>query len=120
VKKALNGVILLCMLASIAVQYNDPDGILWALVYGFGAVMAFNALRGRYDIPLLIIGIIATGIGGFLLGPDQWEGWITNEVARETGGLWVTTFFLIVILAQVLLGAKPEEPDAEPVEVSDD
>lgn len=114
-KNVLNIVILLIMASSILVQYNDPDGILWALVYGYGTVMAWNAVRNRYDIPLLVIGIVASVVGGYLLLPHQFLYWITNEVARETGGLFMTAICLSAILAQPLLGGSAEG-NATPVE----
>ena len=117
-KKALNGFILFAMIASILVQYNDPDGIVWAMVYGYGAVMAFNALRDRYDVWLLVIGIVGTLVGGILLLPDSLDNWITNEVARETGGLVMTAICLAILLAQRLIAGAPEEieDEAKPAE----
>lgn len=108
-KKALNGFILFAMIASIVVQYNDPDGILWALVYFYGAVMARNAFVNKYDIPLLIIGIVLCVGGAVALLPPQWTFWITNEVARETGGLGVTAIGLIILLIQAFMQKKSTE-----------
>ena len=36
--KALNGLFMLAFLLSVAVQYNDPDPWLWALLYGAAAI----------------------------------------------------------------------------------
>lgn len=114
-KTALNGFILFAMVASIAVQYNDPDGFLWAMVYFYGAAMAYNAVRGKFDVPLLIIGIVLCIGGAIALLPPQWTFWITNELARETGGLGVTALFLAILLIQAVWreGEAPAEPVTE-------
>jgi hypothetical protein len=106
VKKILNAILLLAMVASMAVQYNDPDGIRWMFIYGFAAAMCANALGDRYNVPLLIIGLLGYVIGAVVLTPEKWDGWITNEIARETGGLGIAAFCLVVLLVQSFM-AKP-------------
>ena len=109
-RKALNAFILFAMVASILVQYNDPDGVLWGLVYFYATVMAFQALRSNYDVPLLVIGIVLCVVGAVLLLPAQWTFWITNEIARETGGLGVTAICLSILLIQAIM----QQDDAQP------
>jgi len=45
---------------SIAVQYNDPDGLLWAGIYGFPLALAVLALFKRVNV-LAPIGAIIYG-----------------------------------------------------------
>ena len=36
--RIVNGVLCLFLILFTAVQYNDPDVLLWVLIYGIGAV----------------------------------------------------------------------------------
>lgn len=112
-KKVLNVLMLLAMVASMAVQYNDPDGIRWMFIYGFAAAMCANALRDRYNLPLLAIGLLGYVIGTVVITPKQWDGWITNEIARETGGLSIAAFCIVVLLIQKFLAKSPTESTEE-------
>lgn len=110
-KKIINLIILGAMIASIAVQYNDPDGLVWAIIYGYAAIMAINALRNQYNAPLLIIGLIGYIVGAKILLPPSLDGWITNEVARESGGLFISAICLIILIIQMILTKnKPDSP----------
>ena len=104
---------LLAMVASMAVQYNDPYGIRWMFIYGFAAAMCANALRGQYNLPLLIIGLLGYIVGVFVLMPDKWDGWITNEIAREVGGLGIAAFCIVALLVQKFLANSAPEPTEE-------
>ena len=41
--RSLNGLLALAMIVFAAVQYNDPDGPLWAVYYGVPALLALVA-----------------------------------------------------------------------------
>jgi hypothetical protein len=45
--KIANGVMLLAFVFSVAVQYNDPDGWVWMVLYGLAAVVCGLALAQR-------------------------------------------------------------------------
>ena len=45
---------------SIAVQYNDPDGLLWGAIYGFPLLLAVMALFKRVNV-LAPIGAVLYG-----------------------------------------------------------
>ncbi len=109
-KIAVSIIILVAMLASMAVQYNDPDPILWSIIYGYAAVMAANAIRNRYNAVMLFIGALGYVIGGIALLPEELEGWITNELARESGGLFVSAACMIVLIGQMFIAKSM--PDA--------
>ena len=53
---------LLC----VAVQYNDPDGWIWALIYAYGAAVTWPAIRGRYSVWALV------GAIGYFAGAIYW------------------------------------------------
>lgn len=98
------------MVASIIVQYNDPDGYVWMVIYGYATIMILNALRLQYNALLLIIGLVGYVGSGVLLLPDNLDGWITNEVARESGGLFVSGFCIAVLIIQMLFQTDSGKP----------
>ena len=104
----LNAVLCLLMLAFAGVQYNDPDGPLWALVYAVPACWAgFAAARPRrLAAPLprrLLLGCLALSLLGVLyFWPDtpRWwasEVWYETETAREGMGMMVVALVLLVV-----------------------
>ena len=109
-------VIAALMLLFAVVQYNDPDGLLWALIYVVPAAFALLALIW----PSLI-----TGTGFKLLGacvvlaaaatfyywptePDFWrqEVWWNSETAREGLGMMAVLVSLLVVFIGRLFGSK--------------
>jgi hypothetical protein len=60
-----------------AVQYNDPDPLVWILVYGAMAVVSFMAVFNRYPLQYMII-----MAGGFLVMTimyfDGFKDWLIS------------------------------------------
>ena len=103
-KIALNVLLLLWMLMSVVVQFNDPDGPLWMVIYGYGLVMIGLAIRGTYNTPLLILGIVGYILGGFVVKPDSFANLMeTNEEGRECIGLFISSGCLVIVLLQKLM-----------------
>ena len=95
------------MLLFMAVQYNDPDGLMWMLIYAvpalWSAVAAFWRLWfDRLACRILLLMSIAASFAGVVyfwpLVPQFWTRavWYEVETAREGMGL--------MIVAVVLLG----------------
>ena len=106
-----NLVVFVLFAIAVAVQYNDPDGGIWMVIYGFGAVVTFLAFRGHYN-PLSVLGAVGYVGGFFYLMPDSFEGWYTNEIAREALGLAIFGVWMIVLSAKYFrnyLSEKEEE-----------
>jgi hypothetical protein len=106
-----SGVMALLFLLATAVQYNDPDPLRWMAIYGVAGFFSLQAARGRLASPWgpAIVGLIALGwavftgrtvIGRVSLG-EVFEsvGMKTEpiEVARETLGLLIVTFWMAVL-----------------------
>ncbi len=103
-KTALNILLLLWMLMSVGVQYNDPDGLLWVVIYGYALVLIGMALRGRYKPVLLKLGVIGYILGGIVIMPDTFADMMdTNEVARECIGLFIAGGCLMIVLLQKVM-----------------
>ncbi len=103
----VNLVICLLMLLFIGVQYNDPDGPMWMIYYGFPAVwagLAFfrqSVLRKPLSNILLIASILLSIVGVVYFWPTtpHWwasEVWYETETAREGMGMMIVTVMLLV------------------------
>ncbi len=103
-------VLALLMMLFAAVQFNDPDGLKWMIIYGIPALLALvccfrpevyqsAVLRG-----LLLVSILVA-VGGMIYywpKSDKWwtqEIWWEVETAREGMGLMITVVVLVIIFA---------------------
>ena len=93
---------LLCLVSAI-LQYNDPDPLLWILIYGVTAFVSFAFAFSRisYLIPF-IFGILFL-IGTFYVFPETFEGFeigkgdIKNiEEGREAFGLLILALVMFL------------------------
>jgi hypothetical protein len=104
----------LLMAAFAAVQYNDPDALLWVVIYVIPAAWAFAAafrparVASRAGERLLWI-TVAAGVGATVFYwptvPNFWlkEVWWVEETAREGMGVMIGFAVLLVVLVDVLL-----------------
>ena len=102
-----NGILCVLMLLFVAVQYNDPDGPWWMLIYGVAAfwagLAAFRpaALTARAAMPLWAASLALAVIGVLYYWPPVAEWWRESvwwevEEAREGMGLMIVTIVLLV------------------------
>jgi hypothetical protein len=102
---------VLYFLMSVGVQYNDPDGTVWMLVYGAVLIITlFNIFSRNYRILWILYPmLIAYGVGVF-----QWSGSfehtsldafmavgmknIIQEEVRELWGLVICFIWTIVLI----------------------
>jgi hypothetical protein len=108
----------LCALFALfaIVQYNDPDAILWIVIYGITAVWAglaaFRPTRFAHSQLLLTaFGVtLLAMVGGVIYDwPQSIADWWDNEVVREGIGLIMSTVALLVV-AYTLWRARREAP----------
>jgi len=105
--KYLNIVLCLMMAFFITVQYNDPDGLLWAVIYLIPTVWAgLAAFRLQHilgDRAIAILGLsvietLALTIYYWPTTPGFWHQdvyWVT-ESAREGMGMMIASFVILV------------------------
>lgn len=104
-RPACGGLAALLALFALA-QVNDPDGALWAAVYGAAAAWCAlaavrpGALRRRPVRALLAMSLLAAAAGAIALWPDApgwWrrEVWWQTETAREGMGLMIVALTLL-------------------------
>ena len=56
--KIFNIILTLIFILFAAVQYNDPDPIVWVPIYLFTAAICAYAAMGKYNTTFLLIGLI--------------------------------------------------------------
>lgn len=80
---------------SIAVQYNDPDPILWMVIYFLPILLGSTHLLG-HNIRLYAIGLaILYTIYAVWIYPGPVPAPFNNEEFRETGGLLICVFYMV-------------------------
>jgi len=119
------GIICLLMVAFAVVQYNDPDGPIWVILYGVPAIWAGIAafrperLAWPTSRALLLISLATALILTVILWPPV-GGWWRNQVwsmgfaagsdaarmaeqAREGMGIMIMTAVLLAVAARAFL-----------------
>lgn len=93
-KKTLASLLGIVFLSFVVVQYNDPDPLLWMLVYGFASGLCFYYAFLKVSHRLLWVTTLLFIAGAIYMWPAQFEGIsigsgnINNiEEARESLGL---------------------------------
>lgn len=96
------------MLLFIAVQYNDPDGAMWMVIYAVPALWAAFAAFGQklllraLPTTLLLLSIAASAAGTVYYWPksSRWwdvDVWFNTETAREGMGMMIVTIVLLIV-----------------------
>ena len=116
--RIVNALLCLLLVVFVVVQYNDPDGPIWMLIYAVPAAWAgFAALRparllDRLPTLGLSLCLVISIVGTVILWPAEagfWqrEVWWNSELAREGMGMMVVTVALaIVALTRWRLGHR--------------
>jgi len=126
--KISNLIFAIIFIAFAALQYNDPDPIVWASIYLYAVLLCIMAYRNKFNAGLYIFGISMYLIYAIYLffdknGVINWatvhhgeniaatmkaeQPWI--EETREFGGLLM---LIIVLLLNYLKGKKLEKAAA--------
>lgn len=117
--KILNYLMTACFLFSVIVQYNDPDPLLWMLMYGLagGACVLAILNRGKWIFPAAIGAValvwaltLAPNVIGKVAFGELFEAFEMKdervEVAREMGGLLIIAFWMAVLVFDALRRKK--------------
>jgi len=111
--KILGFLFAVLFLVSAILQYNDPDTVIWIIIWSFAAVfcLAF-ALNKISFTPLFFSGIMALG-GFFFCYPEKFEGFeigvgdIKNvEEGREAFGLLIIATVLLLFAIRTYMVRK--------------
>jgi len=100
----VNGFFCILLVLFTIVQYNDPDAILWILIYGISALWAglaaFRPTQFAHNQLLLTlfgVSLLALIAGAIYDRPHSISDWYENEVVREGLGLIIATVALLVV-----------------------
>lgn len=120
------GALMTVLLAvAVAVQYNDPDPILWMAIYGAAcALSALAVVRGRAPLaPVAVVGVVALvwglmvaqGANGRSSLSEMFQSWEMNspgiEEAREASGLLIVAAWMAVLAIQArIMRTHPSLP----------
>ncbi|MCY2685671.1 transmembrane 220 family protein [Salinimicrobium sp. TH3] len=111
--RIFNALFAIIFLFSAIVQYNDPDPLLWMVIYGYGALVCLLAILGKDNKILHYAGILiflAYALYLFFV-PKGVLSWLTEHAAENiTGSMsdekpWVEytrEFFGLLILSFAL------------------
>ena len=102
---------------SAALQYNDPDTLIWIVIYGFAAVLSFLFFRGLRNKILYGVAMVIYVGGAIYLWPAEYKGIALDmsrapeiELARESLGMAICAFaFLLYLLYSMKNTASVKE-----------
>ena len=111
--RIVNGVLAVLLALFVAVQWNDPDGPFWMVVYGAGAIWCgIAAFRANLFASNPVFGLFALTFAAVIVGlvyfwpttPGWWKQdvWWETETAREGMGMMI----MIVALFFASFGAR--------------
>ncbi len=97
-------------LVSAALQFNDPDPLVWITIWGLAGVITIGYAFNRVPLSVLLFGGIAALIGFFYSYPEKFEGFaigqgdIKNiEEGREAFGLLIISIVMLSLVLRSLV-----------------
>jgi len=84
--KAFNIFLTVLFISFAVLQLNDPDPILWVLLYGLVALVSLMAAFGKYQKILINLGLSACIIWMLTLIPEVVD-WVQKGMPSITGGM---------------------------------
>jgi hypothetical protein len=120
--RILNGIVAALFAFGAVVQYNDPDPLVWMVIYTAAFLVCLGAIvRGRVPLwPALGVGVVALLWGLFWSRSaslneyfhmfDYWEmKSAPAEEARETTGLFIITAWMGILSGQAWLKRRKDD-----------
>ena len=106
--KVFSWVFAILFSISAVLQYNDPDPLLWIVIYGIAVLVSLGFVFNRVTTRIpIIVGLL--GIIGFVyLLPEKFKGFIIGkgdikniEEAREAFGLLIISLVMFVFVFRI-------------------
>ncbi|MGB5371562.1 MAG: transmembrane 220 family protein [Flavobacteriaceae bacterium] len=93
---------ILCIVSAV-LQYNDPDPLIWIIIYGLAALASIAfALDRLPNWPLMVLGVVYA-LGFLAVFPEEFVGfslssgdWKNVEEGRESFGLLILALVLLL------------------------
>ncbi len=96
-------VFALLFLLAVAVQYNDPDALIWYIVYGLAAIASLLFFFGKLKYYMAALLCTAYLLGSFIVWPEVYEGLtigegdiVNVERGREAIGLLLISAIMLI------------------------
>ncbi len=97
-------------------QYNDPDALLWYVIYGVATLGSVLFTLGRLNFMIATLLCVAYLVGGFLSWPETFEGFeigagdiVNVERGREACGLLIVAGVFLVYALRIRYKSKRSE-----------
>ena len=101
-------VAMACLFAfCIAVQYNDPDPLVWIGLYLVPLILSLRAVRGRADLWPNLLPAVGYSLAALWWAPPYVPGYLDNEEAREAGGLLLSGLWMAFLAWQAWRRRRP-------------
>lgn len=115
--KYLNIFLFLLMIPFMAVQYNDPDGLMWAMIYlvptawaGLAGFRLPHVLGDRAfgALTVSVLGMLVLTVYYWPTTPGFWQKdvWWETETAREGMGMMIGFVVQLVAAATIWRARK--------------
>ncbi len=105
---------VLCIVSAV-LQYNDPDPLLWMVIYGIAALVSFGFALGKISYSVLLVLGALCAVGFVYVFPEKFEGFeigggdIKNvEEGREAFGLLLLGLVMFTFAIRKKLGRRPK------------
>ncbi len=82
--KLVNAILSVIFILFAAVQYNDPDPLMWMAIYGMVAVVCAFAIIQSYNKFVMIVGVAFCLIGTLYYFPGLMELFREHEISDLT------------------------------------
>jgi hypothetical protein len=79
------------------VQYNDPDSLLWIIIYGIAALLSALFTWDRLKLFVPIVAGVLCLVGFIFLYPAEFQGFDLNDGDIKTVELGREAFGLLII-----------------------
>lgn len=84
-KQIIDAVLAILFIAFAAVQYNDPDLLLWIAIYGIVGLVSVGAFFGKYHNYTLVSLILIITVWSLILVPNLFSWLGTSDLAEIAG-----------------------------------
>ena len=95
-------------LVAAALQYNDPDALLWISVWVIAALISFLFAQQKVSQTITLIMAILTLLAGMYVYPTTFEGLALNdgelknvELGREAYGLFIIAVLMCIYTLRI-------------------
>ena len=85
--RIVNIALTLLFVLAMGVQFNDPDPVLWVVIYGCVALISGLAVFAKLYIPLIIIAFAVCLGGSLYLMPSVFELFLNHDPGELISGM---------------------------------